>query len=554
MKNSLLLLAGLLSNFAQSQTFEYLDINKVKTRVNSGGDLHWDPATGNSSYECPIGSNKKYGGPASLWIGGTDAGGQLKLAGQTYHQSGVDFYAGPLNLTSATTTSATVNQYNRVWKLNKSDIDAFISNYANGNVQNGSYIPVADLLSWPGNGDISQNQDALIAPFKDLNGDMIYDPLGAGEYPLIKGDQTIFTVFNDNYLPHQSSGGAAIGLEIRLMAYAYGPCSVTAANPFLNYTTFYDYKIINRTNTALNNVYTGLFNDLNIGNYTDDYVGCDVQDQYVYTYNSPSAPVNQPAIGIVQLHGPYNMTNGMDDDGDGMTDEPFEQMRPTNFMYFNSSLPGVPLSQTDPGVAAEYYQYLKSVWKDGSPLTCGANGYGGSPATNFAYPGNTFANGPCGTSSWAETGTGSDKKSVMASGPYLLQPGAVEEVEYAYITAFDSITNNPLAKLDAHVQSLHAIYNSTLNQCLTTGMKEQHLNSGLNIFPNPTSGLLTINSTKLNKEVTIQVLDALGKVLLSQDYKEFSTTTLTTDLLPPGIYVIKLVSGEQVATKKFVKE
>ena len=554
MKTFLLLLAGLFSSLAQSQTFEYLDINQVKTRVNSGGDVHWDPATGNGSYECPIGSNKKYGGPASLWIGGADAGGQLKLAGQTYHQPGVDFYAGPLDLTTATTTSAAVNHYNRVWKLNKSDIDAFIANYANGNVQNGSYTPVADLLSWPGNGNIAQNQDPILAPFKDLNGDMVYDPLGAGEYPLIKGDQAIFTVFNDNYLSHQGSGGTAIGLEIRLMAYAYGPCNITSANPFLNYTTFYNYQIINRSTVALNNTYAGLFNDLNIGNYMDDYVGSDVQDHYAYIYNGPSSPSNQPAIGVVQLKGPLNTSNGIDDDGDGMADEPFEQMSMTNFMYFTNSLPGVPLSQTDPTNATEYYQYLKSSWKDGTPLTCGGNGYGGSALTNFAYSASTYTNGSCGNFLWAESGAGSDKKFVMASGPYTFQPGAVEEVEYAYITAFDSISNNPLWKLDANVQSLHSIYNLTLNQCLTTGIKEQHLNSSLSIFPNPTSGLLTISSTKLNTQVSIQVQDALGKVLLSEDYKEFNKTTINVDHLSPGIYFIKLVSGENVVTKKFVKE
>lgn len=176
MKNSLLLLAGLFAGIANSQTFEYLDINKVKARVNSGNDLHWDPSNNNSAFECPKGSNKNWGGPASLWIGGLDANNQLHVAAQTYHQSGVDYWPGPLNLTSATTNSTTVNQYNRVWKLNKSDIDAFITNYANGNVQNGSFTPAADLLSWPANGDIAQNYDARLAPYMDVDGNSLYDP------------------------------------------------------------------------------------------------------------------------------------------------------------------------------------------------------------------------------------------------------------------------------------------------------------------------------------------------------------------------------------------
>src|SRR6187551_740244 len=115
MKTTLLLVAGLITGLANEQTFEYLDINQVKARVNSGGDLHGDPNNGNfGGYECPQGSGTTLGGPSSLWIGGLDAGGQLKASAQTYRQGGVDFWPGPLDVVSATTNSATVNQYNRV--------------------------------------------------------------------------------------------------------------------------------------------------------------------------------------------------------------------------------------------------------------------------------------------------------------------------------------------------------------------------------------------------------------------------------------------------------
>ena len=322
MKIILLSLACLSSAILSSQTFEYLDINQVKARVNSGGDLHWDPATGNSGYECPKGSSRNWGGPASIWMGGFDPGQLMHFAGQTYHINGVDYWPGPLTISDATTNSTTVNQYNRVWKLNKTDIDNFITNYANGNVQNGTFIPAPDLLSWPGNGDISQNYDASLAPYVDVDADAIYNPM-AGDYPLIKGDQAIFTIFNDNFSLHQSSGSLSIKAEVHLMAYAYGTCNIVTSNSFLNNTTFYNYKIINRSSSVLYNFQSGLFNDSNIGNgisAPNEYVGCDVKDNYGYTYNM-SAP-NYPAIGVVQLKSPVNTTNAIDDDNDGIIDEP----------------------------------------------------------------------------------------------------------------------------------------------------------------------------------------------------------------------------------------
>ena len=551
MKTTLLLFAGLLTNIVHAQTFEYLDINQVKARVNSGGDLHWDPNGGNySGYECPIGSNKFWGGPASLWIGGLDAGGQLKIAAQTYHQGGVDFWPGPLTTSSATTNSATVNQYNRVWKLNKTDIDDFITNFANGNVQNGSFIPAADLLSWPANGDISQYYDSQLAPYVDLNGNMVYEPM-AGEYPLIKGDQAIYTIFNDNYLPHQSTLAPAIGLEIRLMAYAYGTSSVVVNNPFLNYTTFYNYTIINRSSFSLYNAKIGLFNDNDIGNFIDDYVGSDAIDSYAYTYNAPTSTVtNEPVIGITQTKGPINTTDGIDNDNDGMVDEPFENMNMTNFMYFNNSFPGVPLAQTDPSNATEYFQYMNSYWKDSTPLTCGGNGYGGSIPINYAYPANTFTTGPCGAAPWSEGTSGSDKKFVMSSGSSVLQPGSFNEVEYVYIASFDSITNNPIQNLDSVVHALR-----TMNSGVVTAIKKQTINNVFTISPNPTNALLNINSSKLiNSNVKIEVIDALGKVLVSEDYKEFNQTSINVSDLSSGIYFVKLSSGENITTKKFIKE
>jgi len=553
MKTTLLLCAGLIASLAQSQTFEYLDINQVKARVNSGGDLHWDPTTATSGYECPKGSGKTWGGPASIWFGGLDLGGNLKLSAQTYHQSGVDYWPGPLTTSSATTNSTTVNQYNLIWKINKSDIDDFLNNFANGNVQSGAYTIPNSIINWPGNGDISQNYDAQLAPYMDVDGDAIYNPM-AGDYPLIKGDQAIYTTFNDNYLSHQSSGGVAIGTEIRLMAYAYGPCSITSNNSYLNYTTFYNFKIINRSSNILLNTYTSLFNDFDLGSYMDDYVGCDVADHYAYSYNGSSSPANEPAIGIVQLKGPINSTNSIDDDGDGMIDEPLDQMSMTNFMYFNNSFPGVPLSQTDPSNATQYYQYMTGYWKDGTPLTCGGNGYGGSTSTQYAYSGNTYTNGTCGSTNWTESGSGSDKKMVMGSGPYTLQPGAVNELEYAYIISFDSITNNPLGKLDVAVQNLHSIYNTTLNQCLTTSIKEQKNQNEFTISPNPTNAILKVSCSLRVNNFKIVITDALGKILISEDYKELNQTSINVGNLSSGIYFIKIISGENTSTKKFIKE
>jgi len=71
--------------------YKYLDINNVRARINTGGDMWWDMENGD--YEIPKGSGKTSMFSASLWIGGMDVNDQLKLAAIRYRQ-GPDFNGG----------------------------------------------------------------------------------------------------------------------------------------------------------------------------------------------------------------------------------------------------------------------------------------------------------------------------------------------------------------------------------------------------------------------------------------------------------------------------
>src|ERR1017187_8987238 len=63
-----------------------LDINNVRARILTGGDMWWDLIS--ARYEVPKGSNLFSIFAGALWIGGIDAGGQLKIAAMTYRQTG----------------------------------------------------------------------------------------------------------------------------------------------------------------------------------------------------------------------------------------------------------------------------------------------------------------------------------------------------------------------------------------------------------------------------------------------------------------------------------
>lgn len=545
---------------AQNSSFRYLDINQVKAGISSNGSLHCSSAGYYPAYEVPKGGGKHSSAFTNLWFGGMN-NNQLHLSAQILPQAGMDFNSGPLTTTNATVTDSA--KFMNVWKLNQSDINDFISNYAAGNVQNGTYIPAPDLLSWPGNGNIAKDQSIILAPFKDVNSDGIYSPMD-GDYPLIKGDQAVFFIYNDVTRAPHASGGASFGLEIHGMAYAYSTCSVVTANPVLDYTTFYDYTIINRSTKTYTDFYIGLYTEADLGQFADDYVGCDVKDNYGYVYNGDSDDetyggvngygTNPPAAAFAMLRSPDANSDGIDNDYDGLTDEAGEQMGMTNFSYFFIPIVGTPAGMVSPTTATEYYNYMRSIWKDGSPFTCNSsNGYGGTAATPYLFPGASYTNAAC-NNSWSETTSPNDRRYIMSTKYGLYQPGEIIRMEYAHVTSFPG-SGSALAKLDQDVNAVKAFYQSgTSNSCLATGIRKQTEGPAFLLYPNPaTSNLMLSFDKALAISATISVCDVYGKELLHEKPESSETTTLNISSLASGIYFVKVYSGNSSTVKKFVK-
>ena len=569
MKTHLLLFSVMIAINANAQTVsKYLDVNQVKALVFNSSDMHWDLfGTGNAAYEVPVGSGINSDFAASLWIGGYDQFGQLYTAAQTYRQDGLDFWPGPLDTTNASVSTTTSNQYDKIWKINKPDVSAFITNFASGNVQNGSYTPNADILSWPAHG--TGNNSKQLAPFVDANNNGIYDPLVGGDYPEMKGDQMLYYIFNDNLNLHAASGGKRFGLEIHATAYAYGGSAYASSYPYLNFTTFYNYKIINRSVNDYSNVYISLWTDADLGYYGDDYIGCDVQNNYGYIYNADNYDEtingtigygsNPPAAGYQILKGPFtDAFDGIDNNRNGVIDEACEQTLLSKFDYFNNSFAGVPLQTTDPQNATQVFQYMTNTWRDGTHVTCGGNGYGGTVNTDFVYPGNTYSASPCGSAPWSEVTAGNvpgDRRYIMSSGPFTFEAGSTEIIEYAHCTSFDN--TNPVAKLKSDMINLKTFYNvfTPPNTCsAAVSIKEQPLTIDLKIYPNPVSSHLIISLKEMLVAATIEIIDVVGKQQILEQAFNTAKIVVNVNDLQAGIYFVKITTGEKSITKKFVKE
>src|ERR1035437_298947 len=486
-------------NVVTPDNLKMLDINEVNAAILNNGNLHWNPTNNNHGlYEVPKGSGITPIYVSAIWIGGLDATNQLHGAGMQYAQ-GCDFFPGPIN---ASNPSA----FDKIWKVNRYKVEEFKYEWVHGNVQNGTYTPDQSILTWPA------IADASYAPFVDVNHNGIYDPLTGGDYPKIKGDQCLYFIMND-IGTHSQTQCTQMGIEIHASAYAYTCPLIADSEKVINYTTLYHYEIINRSSLQYDSVYIANWQDGDLGCATDDHVGCYPKGNYSYYYNEDSIDVScgselgygadPPILSTVILNGPLAKPNdGIDNNNNGVIDEPGEKNLMTHFFYFTNLGSADPHS--DPIICKEYYNYLSGSWKDGSPLVYGGSGWAGSPGatttpTAFCYPG--F---PYDASGWHDPFPGNsaqdDRRDMTSCGPFTMLPGAVDTFDFAVVYTRD--TTLPFmgqAIFDKNMHDNQRIQRwfatNSFPSCLqlNAGVNEENQNANaFTIYPNPTSGAFQI--------------------------------------------------------------
>ncbi len=447
-----------------------LNIGNVRTTILGGGDMWWNLTE--AQYEIPKNEGVHSLFAGSLWIGGLDNQNNLKIAAMTYRQTGSDFYPGPLNADSnsplfGSTSFEDCGDFNQHWVISKNEVEAYVTYQecvnnpdCDTNISFPNYVVPDVITNWPSSHYSFDGTNEYLAPFIDVDGDGIYNNSDYPAYDLnatgncltedyLYGDQSIWWVFNDAGNFHGETGGVQIGLEIQAQAFAFKTTDV------LSDMTFYNYKIINRSNETLNETYFGQWVDPDLGNYLDDYVGCDVNLGLGYCYNgddddegmqgSAGYGLNPPAIGVDFFKGPLaDEADGIDNDRDGTIDEPGEQIIMSKFVYYNND-------ETDygnPETAEHYYGYLRGIWKNGQPMTYGSNGWDvNNPECNFMFPGDTDPNFE---TNWDETSAGNipnDRRFLQSAGPFTLEPGAVNYITVGAVWARGD--NGPLSSIDA---------------------------------------------------------------------------------------------------------
>ena len=75
----------------------------------------------------------------------------------------------------------------------------------------------------------------------------------------------------------------------------------------------------------------------------------------------------------------------------------------------------------------------------------------------------------------------------------------------------------------------------------------------MKIYPNPTTGQLTIEGVELKIE-NVEILDILGRMVKTYRLNSSTNATLDVSELSNGTYFVSVYSEGQKITRKFVKE
>ena len=426
----------------------------------------------------------------AVWLGGYDDAGNLKIAAQTYRKQGNDFFndfwPGPLS-SIGTTGADTCLNWDQFFSVKGVDIRNHIRTF-NEALEAG--IPFDcegipdELKKYPARGnpywsqyydfDLPNDTQGLGA-FFDANSDNRYDPCD-GDYPAIEvkncptesnfPDEIIFWVYNDAGNTHTVTNGTPIRMEVQVQGFGY------TTNDQINDMTFYRYKLINRAVSAIDSTYFGMWVDPDLGCSQDDFIGSDTSRSLMYVYNqdeldgdagcdctdqgSPPTYCDEvPILGVDYFRGPLAPVRQIDTFtiGDPILLDPQEypkiydtigyvndtlfildldhrmELGMSSFTYHvRQGIGSWPGAMWDPQTSIEYYRYLSGSWRDGTPYTFGGSGYNVGGGLNIDY---AFTGDPTSQTDWSMCSASlgrMDPRTVQATGPFRLDPGAINEL------------------------------------------------------------------------------------------------------------------------------
>lgn len=304
-----------------------------------------------------------------------------------------------------------------------------------------------DWANWPA---------TLGAPFEDIDGNGDYDP-AIDIAGIASADQVVWLVCNDvnNDATSNFHGSPPIGIELQITMWGY-----KGENTPLGQLSFQRYLLINKSGNQIDSMFVARWSDPDIGNYRDDFAGCDSLLDLAYAYNGYPNDSEYNAYGIAPAACGYALLQGPVVPSPGNTAifnlqelPDHKNLAMTSFCYFAAGDAVNDPTLGDYEGTRQWYLLLNGYYPFEDltglvPYTHRSGPHAGR-STKFPLNGDPLL----GSGDLDGEGTNhspGDRRIISATGPFYMMPGDSQEVIYAivggisdhYLTAINNMKSN----------------------------------------------------------------------------------------------------------------
>ncbi|MBI5215938.1 MAG: T9SS type A sorting domain-containing protein [Ignavibacteriae bacterium] len=448
-----------------------VNINNISMWVGDDGRMERRPQDDNSGVTFPRGTATAVYAGGLVWAGKVSDSSSviLRVGGQTYNYGTV-----PGRIVSKGVAESPSDSTVRIYRVRRDWNTADLSKDA-AELYDVKYDSVTqamidgvreqykkDWLEWPWQKG---------APYYDRNYNGVYDPETSAVYNSSKdepgcanADQVVWFVANDLRASATSGlyGSPPIGIEMQVTCWAYNRTDQLANVIFQRYRLIYKGTATTPSNAKIDSMYLAKWSDPDLGNYGDDYAGCNVPLSLGYVYNAQASDneyqkfgLPPPAIGYDLLQGPIVPYSGLTARFDFGYRQGFTNLPMTSFAYFAA---GGYDSDPTLGQYAGTLQWWNLI-RGFRPRPITPEEPHIDPTTNQPTK-YTLSGDPITLRGWIDgrRDSPSDRRIVLASGPFTMALGDTQEVVVALIggKGFDHL--NSVSVLKSNDEAVQYFY------------------------------------------------------------------------------------------------
>lgn len=459
---------------------------------------------------------------------------------------------------------------------------SLIADYLAGTVNSNPNDPIFDFYvinrdDIPFGAEWQRWKDAvsLGAEFYDGDGDGFYNPADKNwngtwdpteDIPMLLGDITAWCVYNDGVPRSQRRWNTVDpqGIEIRQTIFASNQSG-------LENVIFIRYSIMNTgtVSEVQDSVYFGVWEDADVGDATDDVVGCDTLLNSGFYYQNTADWIygeNPPSFFSSLLQGPIINTNNPSDTaynylGELIGVEQIPRATNLNMTSHIFNIGGDP-DLGDPNSAVEARNYLEGQTRIGrypDPCTFPYAEVRGGVDCHQVDEHFWLSGDPVNNIGWISR-MHVDHRNLVSTGPFQLEKDKPQEIIISYIIGRGSDPINSVTVARENVLRAILEYQSNFasmtyspppaSNPVTTYILYQN-------YPNPFNPTTTIRyELPQDGIVTIEVFDILGQKVktILNEYKRADRyeVTFNSAQLASGVYIYQLRVNDFITSKKMV--